>query len=248
MVLQYIIAATVLVSLISLVGIVLLFMGKSQREWLLFFLVSFAGGTLLGAAFFDMLPESIGASGAVAAMEYCLAGLLVAFAIEKVVHWHHHHAGSEREHKKPLGMLTLVGDGVHNFFDGVAIAASFMVGVPLGITTTVAIIFHEIPQEIGDFTLLLYSGYSKMQGLAFNFISALTAVAGGLVFYFFSSAAQQFEGYALAFSAGMFIYMATADILPQLHREKGARNSVAQLALLVLGAMLIWAVVRNLGG
>ncbi|MFA5929839.1 MAG: ZIP family metal transporter [Candidatus Micrarchaeia archaeon] len=248
MVLFEIIAATVLVSLLSLVGIVLFLFGKDRIGGMLFFLISFSAGTLLGAAFFDILPETMG--GAVqpeGVFELVFAGMIFAFVVEKIIHWHHHHAGSAKEHRHPLGMLTLVGDGVHNFFDGVAIAAAFMVNVPLGITTTIAISLHEIPQEIGDFGLLLYSGYTPGKALAFNLLSALAAVAGGVLFYIFSSSVGNAEEYALAVTAGMFIYIASADLLPELHKEKRTRESAMQLALIILGAAAIWLIARMLG-
>ncbi|MFA6214439.1 MAG: ZIP family metal transporter [Candidatus Micrarchaeia archaeon] len=249
MVLFEIIAATVAVSLLSLVGIVLFLFAKKKMEGILFFLVSFSAGTLLGAAFFDLLPEAVeGAAHPEGALELAFAGLVLAFFLEKVVHWHHHHAGSEKEHHRPLGMLTLAGDAVHNFFDGVAIAAAFMVNVPLGVTTTLAIALHEIPQEIGDFGLLLYSGYSRAKALAFNLLSALAAVVGGVAFYLFSSSVENVEAYALALTAGMFIYIASADLLPELHKEKRARESLLQLALIVLGAAAIWLIARTMHG
>lgn len=246
MALEYIIAATILVSLVSLVGIALFFAGKKQIDKILFFLISFSTGTLLGAAFFDLLPEATGGVDVTLALESAFIGLIAAFCMEKMIHWHHHHAGSEKEHTHPLGTLTLVGDGFHNFFDGVAIAAAFIVNVPLGVTTTIAIALHEIPQEMGDFGLLLYSGYSKARALAFNFISALAAVAGGVLFYFFSGAIAHFESYALAFTGGMFIYIAGADLLPEIHKEREARKSAVQLALILLGAALIWLIARFL--
>ena len=246
MVLELIIAATVLVSLISLVGIALFFVAKKQMNKILFYLVSFSTGTLLGAAFFDLLPEAIGGISAVLALEIAFVGVVAAFVIEKIIHWHHHHAGTEKEHTHPLGTLTLVGDGFHNFFDGVAIAAAFVVNVPLGVTTTIAIALHEIPQEIGDFGLLLYSGYTRAKALLFNLLSALAAVAGGVLFYFFSGSVAHLESYALAFTGGMFVYIAGADLLPELHKEKNARNSALQLLLIVFGAALIWVIARFL--
>ena len=245
MVLFEIIAATVFVSLLSLVGIVLFLFAKKRMEGILFFLISFSAGTLLGAAFFDILPEAVeGAAHPEGVLELAFAGLIFAFVVEKIIHWHHHHAGSEKEHHHPLGMLTLVGDGVHNFFDGVAIAAAFLVNVPLGITTTLAIALHEIPQEIGDFGLLLYSGYSPAKALAFNLLSALAAVVGGVAFYLFSSSVAHAESYALALTAGMFIYIASADLMPELHKEKGTRASALQLFLLLAGAAAIWLIAR----
>lgn len=246
MVLELIIAATVLVSLVSLVGILFFNIAKKRMDSLLFFLISFSAGTLLGAAFFDLLPEAIEGAKAALALEFAFCGVVAAFAMEKIIHWHHHHAGSEKEHTHPLGMLTLVGDGAHNFFDGVAISAAFLVNVPLGVATTIAIACHEIPQEIGDYGLLLYSGYSRTKALLFNLLSAFTAIAGGVLFYFFSGMVQNVEAYALAFTAGMFIYISAADLFPELHKEKKAKSSALQLALIVLGAALIWAIARHL--
>jgi zinc and cadmium transporter len=246
MVLELIIAATVFVSVLSLVGISLLFLGKKRLGEMLFFLISFSAGTLLGAAFFDLMPEATAGIDVATAMELVFAGLVGAFVLEKIIHWHHHHAPSADEHHHPMGLLNLLGDALHNFFDGVAIAAAFMISVPLGITTTVAISLHEIPQELGDFGLLLYSGYSKAKALAFNFITALTAVAGGVLFYFFSGAVAHFESYALAFAAGNFIYIAATDLLPELHKEKRAASSMIQLFLMLLGAAIIWLVARTL--
>jgi len=249
MVLFEIIAATVFVSLLSLVGVALFLFGRNRIEGVLFFLISFSAGTLLGAAFFDILPEAVeGAAHPEGMFELVFAGLIFAFAVEKIIHWHHHHAGSEKEHHHPLGTLTLVGDGVHNFFDGVAIAAAFLVNAPLGITTTIAIALHEIPQEIGDFGLLLYSGYTPARALAFNLLSALAAVAGGVAFYLFSSSVEHVEAYALALTAGMFIYIAAADLLPELHKEKRTHASALQLVLLLSGAAAIWLVARMMHG
>ena len=246
MVLFEIIAATLAVSLLSLAGIVLFIFGKRKIDDYLFFLVSVATGTLVGAAFFDLLPEAVGMVDAHAALELAFLGLIASFCLEKIIHWHHHHAGSEREHHRPLGTLTLVGDSLHNFLDGIAIAAAFMVDVPLGITTTFAIAIHEIQQEIGDFGLLLYSGYTRAKALLFNLLSALTAVAGSVLFYFFSPSFENLEGFALAFTAGTFIYIAAADLLPEFHKEKSARKSALQLALLLAGAAMIWLIARSL--
>jgi zinc and cadmium transporter len=247
MALEYIIAATVLVSLISLVGIVLFFAGKKRIDAIIFCLISFSAGTLLGAALFDILPEALEGLGEHGgAFELVFVGLMAAFFVEKMIHWHHHHAGKKEEHRHPMGALVLIGDGIHNFLDGVAIAAAFIVNVPLGITTTIAIAMHEIPQEIGDFSLLLYSGYGRGKALAFNLLSALTAVAGGVLFYFFSGAVENLVPCALAFTAGTFIYIAAVDLLPELHKEKRPKNSALQLALVVAGAAVIWLVAHAL--
>ncbi|MCX8194927.1 MAG: ZIP family metal transporter [Candidatus Micrarchaeota archaeon] len=246
MVLELIVGATLLVSLFSLVGIALLFVSEKRINSVLFFLISFAAGTMLGAALFDLLPHSSEEIEVALALELAFAGILAGFVMEKIIHWHHHHAGTAREHTHPLGMLTLIGDALHNFFDGVAIAAAFIAGIPVGIITTIAIALHEIPQEIGDFALLLYSGYTRAKALAFNFLSALSALAGALAFYFFSELVEHFESYALAFTAGMFIYVAAADLLPQMHKEKGISRSAVQFCCILAGAFVIWLIARSL--
>ena len=243
-----IIAATVFVSLLSLLGAALFFLGKKSMTSAMFLLVGFSTGAILGASFFDLLPESIDAAGVQGALAAAFAGVIAAFAMEKVIHLHHHHhVDHAGEHKHPLGAIMLVGGAMHSFFDGVAIAAGFLAGMPIGVTTTVAVIFHEIPHGIGNFSLLLYSGYGKRKALLLNFLAALSSVAGGLIFYFFAGWVKGLEAYALAFTAGTFIYIAAADMFPELHKEKDAKGSVVQLACVLAGALLIWLLARALG-
>lgn len=245
MVLLEIVAATVVVSLVSLVGIAL-FLSKRGHEKLLLPLVSFSAGTFLGAAFFDLLPEAIEASSIGEAMAFALVGLLSFFMLEKIVLWHHHHAHSHKK-EKPAGHLSLVGDGVHNFFDGAVIAASFIASAPLGIVTTLAIILHEIPQEIGDFSLLLYSGFSVKKALFLNFLTALAALAGALAFFYASNIVAGLQAAGLAFTAGMFLYIAGADLVPELQKEENPKKSLVQFALIVLGALAIYAIATWFG-
>ena len=248
MVLELIVAATVLVSLISLLAIALFLMDRKKLDAVLFYLVSFSAGALLGAAFFDLLPEAISGIEAQSALWCAFIGLVAAFVLEKIIHWHHHHHIDHKgEHKHPLGLITLIGDTFHNFFDGVAISAAFIVSAPLGIATTVAVILHEIPHEIGNFSLLIYSGYERRTALLFNFFTALAAIGGGVLFYFFSGAIGHIESYALAFTAGTFIYISSADLMPELHKEKRPGSSLVQLLLMLLGATLIWAMAAYLG-
>ena len=249
MVLELIIAATVIVSLISLVAIALFLVDKKKLDAALFYLVSFSAGALLGAAFFDLLPDAIAGIDAHMALGLVFIGLVSAFVLEKIIHWHHHHhIDHEGEHKHPLGLLTLIGDTFHNFFDGVAISAAFIVSAPLGIATTLAVILHEIPHEIGNFSLLIYSGYSRKTALLFNFFTALASIGGGVLFFYFSGMIGHIEAYALAFTAGTFIYVASADLMPELHKEKRPKSSLVQLLLLLLGAALIWLMAAYLGG
>ncbi len=240
-----IVAAVLVVSAASLVGVPF-FLGRKPSERHFFLLVSFAAGTLLGAAFLDLLPEAMAAGGVQPALVAALAGLLVFFILEKVVLWHHHH-GHGHAGEKPIGYLSLVGDALHNFFDGTAIAAAFLVSPPLGVATTIAVLLHEIPQELGDFSLLIYSGFSARQAILFNLLSALTALVGALVFYFAAGFLQGFEALGLAFTAGMFIYIATVDLVPELHKERDSTRSLQQFSLIVAGIAAIGLVSRLLG-
>ncbi|HLC48711.1 MAG TPA: ZIP family metal transporter [Candidatus Norongarragalinales archaeon] len=251
MVLELIIISTVIVSLASLAGIMLMNVSESRAKQILFLLVSFSAGTLLGTAFLDLLPEALEGADAHTAFIAALAGIMIFFMLEKVIHWHHHH-DPHRKHgiqrPKPLGYLNLVGDGLHNFFDGTAIAASFMAGTPVGLATTLAVLLHEIPQEIGDYSLLIYSGFSKGRALLFNLISAIFAVIGGILFFYFSSLFEGIVPIALGFTAGMFIYIASTDLVPELHKETDPAKSLMQLSLICLGISAIWIVATFLEG
>lgn len=243
MVFELILAATVLVSLISFAGLFFIQFNQKRQEMFLFIFVSIAAGTFFAAAFFDLLPEALGQLDAATVLPTVLAGILSFFVIEKLILWHHHHDVHAKTTERPFGYLNLIGDGIHNFLDGAAIAASFMASVHLGLVTTLVIIAHEIPQEISDFTLLIYSGFSKKKALLFNFVVALTAVLGSALFYFFAAAVQNMVPLALAFTAGAFIYIACADLLPELHKEKNMKKSTVQFVLIIAGIALIWSVI-----
>ncbi|HSB47278.1 MAG TPA: ZIP family metal transporter [Candidatus Bilamarchaeum sp.] len=240
-------AATVAVSMVSLVGIALLSLNKKTMDTVVFVILSFATGTLFAAAFFDLLPEAIEGLGTEGVFATALSGIMVFFVLERLVHWHHEHH-DHREHEKPVAYLVLVGDGLHNFFDGVAIMASFITSAELGMTTTFAIIFHEIPQELSDFTLLKYAGFSTKKALIFNLLSGLTSIVGAVAFFYFASSVDKLQFYGLAFTAGAFLYIAGTDMLPELHKQEEASKSVIQLVSMVFGIVFIWFLINNLGG
>jgi zinc and cadmium transporter len=240
-----IIGATVLVSLISLVGIVLLSLKKQTMEDLVFLILAFATGSLLAATFFDLLPEAVGGIDAAAVFTVVLVSIMAMFTLERLAHWHHEHH-DHKKHEKPVAYLVLIGDGVHNFFDGVAIAASFMTSFEVGIATTLAIMLHEIPQELSDFTLLLYAGFSSKKAALTNLLSGLTAVVGALLFFYFSSFVEDIQFYGLAFAAGSFLYIAMTDLLPELHREEKRLKSTLQLVAIGAGILMIWAITTYL--
>ncbi|MBI2041144.1 MAG: ZIP family metal transporter [DPANN group archaeon] len=234
--LAYTLTSVLIVSLVSLIGVIYLSVNEKTVKRILFYMVSFAAGALLGAAFLDLMPEA----GGGAAYAYVLAGLVVFFLIENFLHWHHIHHEKKEAHS--FAYMNLLGDGVHNLIDGAIIAGAYIASVPLGIVTTIAVVLHEIPQEIGDFGVLLYGGFSKTRALTFNFLTALTAFIGAGLAYYFSTAVQNFNSYLIPFAAGGFIYIATVDLLPALRREteKDFRKSVAQTVFVILGIAMIW--------
>lgn len=239
MVLEYILGAVLAVSFVSFVGVVTLSISRKMLDRILFIFVSFATGTLLGAAFLDLIPEAIEYE-VPGIMFFTLLGMLSFFVIEKFIHWHHHHAGKKEAHS--VTYLNIIGDGFHNFIDGVVIAASFLHSVPVGITTTIAIIFHEIPQEIGDFSILIHGGFSRAKALLFNFASALVAVVGGLLGYLFFSPVESILPYLLAYTAGHFVYIASVDLLPELVEQKSVKISLVQFTSILVGIGVIWLI------
>jgi len=236
----YILASVIGVSLLSLVGISMLSFREATFHKILHLLVAFAAGTLLGTAFLDLLPESLEGG---APLYVALIGLLIFFVIERFIHWHHCHDKECDIHlAKATGKLNLIGDAAHNFIDGVIIAAAFLIDIRIGITTTIAIVLHEIPQEIGDFAILVNSGYTRKKALLYNFYTALLAIGGALLTFWFASAAQGIIPYVAALAAGGFIYIATADLLPELHKESDTNKLLLQFFFLILGIVVIWYV------
>jgi zinc and cadmium transporter len=220
-------------------------------------LVSYAVGALLGAAFLEMLPQafSLGKSAELVAGSI-LAGILLFFILEKLVLWRHCHTddcevhGESADHGHPeaghdrgrSGLLILVGDTIHNFVDGVLIAAAFMAGTELGIVTAVAIIAHEIPQEVGDFLVLLHSGYSRARALAYNLLSSVATFVGAFIAYFALQPLMEWLPVLLGIAAASMIYVAVADLIPGLHRRPEIGASVSQVVLISAGILSIWLV------
>ncbi len=238
----YAIAATVGVSLLSLVGVLFFVVNASLIKRVMFYLISFSTGAILGDVFIHMLPEMAEeGEGFAAHMLIVLAGLVFSFAIEKIIHWRHCHILEEDDHHAhhhahhPVGIISLVGEAIHNFIDGIVIAASFIASPAIGFSTTLAVVFHEIPQEIGDFAVLLHSGYSRGKALFFNLLSAFTAVLGAVLTLFLSSMTQSLAEYMLPFAAGNLLYIAAADLIPELHKETGVRKGFLQIVAMLLG-------------
>ncbi|NCO67816.1 MAG: ZIP family metal transporter [Nitrospirae bacterium] len=232
-----ILLATFMVSLISLIGIFFIGMKQDTLTKVIKYLVSFAVGGLLGGAFFHLLPESM-ASGEPSLFIYVLSGIMIFFLIEKLLHWRHCHKGQCDAHT--FTYLNLIGDGIHNFIDGMIIAASFVTDMRLGVITTLAVAAHEIPQEIGDFGILVYGGFSKSKALLFNLLSALTAMAGAVIAYFSFNQIVWLKGFLVPFTAGGFLYIALVDLIPELHKEAGKGNIALQFIAMIGGLLLMW--------
>lgn len=233
-----VLASVLLISLISFVGVVGLSVGRKRLQSLLLALVAFASGSLLAAAFYHMIPESVSLVGA-GAFNVILFGILFFFVVEKFIHWHH--CGREDCNVRPVGYLNLLGDGLHNFIDGVVVAAAYMTSTQVGFITTLAIALHEIPQEFGDFSVLLHAGMSVRKALSFNFLSASTAIVGALLGLMLFGFLESWIPYVVAFAGGGFIYIATADLMPELHKEKEFPKLLRQVIALFIGVLVIYA-------
>ena len=224
-----ILLSTFLISLGSLIGVFTLSLKPKKLEQILLYLISLAAGAMMGAAFLHLLPEAPN-------YLFTLFGFIGFFLIEKFLHWRHCHHAFCDEHS--FGHMSLIGDSLHNFLDGLIIAAAFTTNQSLGFATVLAIALHEIPQEIGDFGILLYSGWSRRQALSANFLVALTAVAGGLIGYWLSDL-HQFSVSLMPIAAGGFIYIAASDLLPEIRKETNFNKSLLNFSVFLLGVLLM---------
>lgn len=249
-VLIYILFFTLVGSVFSLIGGVFLLIKEKQVLKYSHFLAAFAAGTLLGTVFFDLLPEAVGSgekvvkkglSGEVDIFFWVLVGILGFFLLERFVHWFHHHQHDYGDEVvKPTIPLIILGDSVHNFIDGIAIGATFLVSIPLGIITSLAVAAHEIPQEIGDFGILLHKGMGRKKVLMVNFYSALTALVGALISFLLGERIEASLPILLAITAGFFIYIAASDLIPEIHHENRKGFAVIETSLMFLGVAAIW--------
>ncbi len=202
-------------------------------------ILGFAIGALIGVSFFELIPEAAETIGLEAVFGYAVFGIVVFFAAEKLLRWYHHHEGHDHE-VRPFTALILIGDAIHNFIDGVILALAFLVSVPLGIATTVAVVLHEIPQEVADFGVLMRGGYSRSQALKWNFLISLTTLLGAAVGYLFGTLISPALPAALAFIVGSFLYIALSDLIPETHEETGIGHLAGQLALMLAGVGLMY--------
>ncbi|MFZ2187987.1 MAG: ZIP family metal transporter [Candidatus Moraniibacteriota bacterium] len=236
----YTLISVFIVSLISLIGVFTLSLDHKKLYKYLIYLVSLSAGTLMGDAFIHLIPEAYeNSDGTVLVSLYILSGILVFFVLEKVIHWRHCHEEPCEKHPHPFSYIILMGDSLHNFVDGMVIGASYLVSIPVGIATTIAVIFHEIPQEIGDFASLIYGGFTRKKALFLNFLSALTAVAGALLILAFDLKIDGLEKFLVPFAAGGFIYIAGTDLIPELHKQNEAKKGVLQVLAFLVGIGLM---------
>lgn len=240
-------AAVTVVSLISIIGAFTISMDMKRLLGALRYLIAFAAGAMLGDAFLHLLPESL-AEG-IEPLNIgigVLSGLVLFLLLERVVYWRHSHLPTHEHQPHPVGVTNLVGDGLHNFLDGVIIGGSFLVSTPLGIATTLAVILHEIPQEIGDFSVLIHAGYSRNRALLLNLLSAFVAVLGTVVTLLVGGTLTALTDLLVPFTIGGFLYIAAVDLLPEMHRERETRASALQLFSFLggIGVMALLLLVR----
>jgi zinc and cadmium transporter len=248
-----IIIATSVASLFSLIGIYALSLREKTLHSILLILIAFSAGSILGAAHFDLLPEAIELAREhyeeSFAYIYITMGFIFFFFIERFVYWYHGHGHetdisvktADRAATKSFVYLNLIGDGIHNFVDGMIIAVSFLTGLSVGLAATVAVIFHELPQEMGDYGILIFGGFNRRKALLLNFVVALAVIVGGISGVLLIETVEQLSGVLIALSAGGFIYLAASELIPELQEEKSFKKSVVQFALFVLGIALIWS-------
>lgn len=237
-VLLYSFLATFAVSLVSFAGALTFLLNAKRLNRFLILLIGLAAGTMIGGAFIHLIPEAVEEYNHDRTFLYVLAGFSAFFAVERLLHWHHCHQQTRKDHVHTFTYMTLIGDTVHNFLDGVFIAVSFATDIRLGVATTVAVIMHEIPQEISDVGVMVYGGFSKRKALFFNFLTALAAVAGALAGYFLTL--DNFMGYILPFIAGGFLYVGASDLIPELHKEQRTNRSFYSFVSFLVGLIIMY--------
>lgn len=236
----YIFLASLLTSLLSFVGVLFLSFSIKRLKKIVMFLVSLSAGALLGDAFLHLLPEAVeNMENSMAIWFGVLAGIILFFSLEKIIHWRHCHEPTCESHPHTLGAMNLVGDGLHNLIDGMIIAGSFLVDVRLGVITTIAVISHEIPQEIGDFGVLIHAGYKAKKALLFNFFSGLFSILGALIVVLIGVYSENFINFIIPITAGGFIYIASSDLIPELKKDTSLNKTIKQLLGIFIGLALM---------
>jgi zinc and cadmium transporter len=233
-----IILSCFLITACALSGVFFLYLNEKILDKISLFLVSLSAGALMGGAFLHLLPEAQEKLGT-DMYAIVLVAFMFFFILEKLLHWQHCHKQECEVHS--FGYMNLVGDTIHNFIDGLVIASTFLVDPKLGITTTLVIALHEIPQEIGDFGVLVHAGFKKTKAIAVNYLVALSVVAGGVVGYFASFSLERIIPMLLPFAAGGFIYIAASDLMPEIRKEKKLSKSIISFLTFVIGIIIMYA-------
>ncbi|MCD6371470.1 MAG: ZIP family metal transporter [Candidatus Aenigmarchaeota archaeon] len=234
MVLNLILVSSTLISLIAFIGLFSLLIRKKSLEKIILGLVGLSAGTLMGGAFIHLLPEAMETTEN--AGMWVIAGFTLFYLVEKFLQWHHC-----REHKHTIGYINLIGDLIHNFTDGLILAATYITNVNLGIITTFIIALHEIPQEIGDFGVLVYSGFERKRALILNFLVALSVIVGGVIGYFGSMFIKDLAKLLVPIAAGGFVYISASDLIPEIRRETKIKKSLFIFLVFVLGILIMLA-------
>ncbi|MGD0336801.1 MAG: ZIP family metal transporter [Candidatus Omnitrophota bacterium] len=237
MILVWILASTFIVSLISLIGIFTLAIKDDILHKLIFSLIGFSAGALIGSAFLHIIPEALTKTDSTTVFYILIFGIVLFFMLERYLYWRHCHEKECKVH--PFTYLNLIGAGFHNFIDGMAIAASFLVSIKIGLVTTLAIVLHEIPHELGDFGVLIYGGFTKKKALFYNFISALMAMIGAVAGYLISDITRYFPVFIMPLTAGGFIYVAASDLIPQIHKESNLRRANLAFVAFLFGIIFM---------
>lgn len=257
----YALVSVFVVSIISLIGVFTLGINVEKMKKILIYLISFSAGALFGDAFIHLFPEIIKDQGWTLNVSlYLLSGILIFFILEKIVHYQHYHCHGEecekelqeevhesKNHKiHSFAYMSLIGSSLHNFIDGMIIAASYLISIPVGLATTIAVVLHEIPHELGDFSILIHGGFTRNKALFINFLSALIAFLGMGVTLLLNSSIGNLKLILIPIAAGGFIYIAGSDLIPELHKESGLRTSIVQVVTFIIGILLM-AVLLMLG-
>lgn len=240
-VLFWIFLASLGVSLLGLIGVLFLSVKQKFLDRILLYLVSLSIGGLIGGAFLHLIPESVEEIGIESAFIFVIVGFMSFLFLEKILHWRHCHEGKCEHHS--FAYMNLFGDGVHNFIDGLIIAGSFLVDMSVGFATTLAIVLHEIPQELGDFGVLVYAGFTKKKAILYNFLIALTALVGAGVGILLFSYVDFILVYLLAFAAGGFIYIGASDLVPEIRKEMKFSKALINFLFVLIGLLLMYLLV-----
>lgn len=237
----YSLASAFIVSLVALIGIFTLGIKIEKLKKTLIYLVSFSAGALLGDAFIHLLPELAELAGGFTARVsiYVLLGILIFFILEKLVYWQHCHMPITKTHVHEFTYMILIGDLIHNFLDGLILAGSYLISIPVGVATSIAVFLHEIPQEIGEFGILIHGGFSKKKALLLNFATALTILLGVIAGLSLARFFASIEMYLIALAIGGFIYIAGSDLIPELHKETDTKISLMQILAFIIGILIM---------